>query len=143
MSSDVNEMSSVLSPLKAVRAHCLWCCNGLANEVSLCAANACPLHPYRMGRNPDKVALLEDGTAVYPAEKPAARSELVADGATGLGMIRRRCMDCSGGSVAEVKACQATGCALWPFRLGRNPNRVGYGGSFKQDAIAVEKPRLT
>jgi hypothetical protein len=40
------------TPLKAIRSHCLWCCNSSANEVSLCTAKVCPLHPYRFGHRP-------------------------------------------------------------------------------------------
>src|SRR5258707_7606339 len=35
--------------------------------------------------------------------------------------IRAKCLDCSGGNEAEVRKCVATGCALWPFRMGVNP----------------------
>ena len=35
--------------------------------------------------------------------------------------IREKCLDCSGGSAAEARKCVAIGCALWPFRMGRNP----------------------
>lgn len=35
--------------------------------------------------------------------------------------IRAKCLDCSGGSDAEVRKCTAIGCALWPFRMGSNP----------------------
>lgn len=38
--------------------------------------------------------------------------------------IRLKCLDCSGGSSAEVAQCAITGCALYPFRLGRNPFRT-------------------
>jgi hypothetical protein len=41
-----------MSPLKALRARCLDCCAGSAHEVRLCTAAACPLWPFRMGRNP-------------------------------------------------------------------------------------------
>jgi hypothetical protein len=37
--------------------------------------------------------------------------------------IRAKCLDCSGGNKAEVRRCVVTQCALYPFRLGRNPNR--------------------
>lgn len=36
--------------------------------------------------------------------------------------IRAKCLDCCCGQVNEVKLCPATGCALYPFRLGKNPN---------------------
>ena len=35
--------------------------------------------------------------------------------------IREKCVDCSGGNAAEARKCVAIGCALWPFRMGRNP----------------------
>ena len=41
-----------LTPLKAIRAKCLDCSAGSAHEVSQCAIPACPLYPYRLGKNP-------------------------------------------------------------------------------------------
>jgi hypothetical protein len=35
--------------------------------------------------------------------------------------IRAKCLDCSSGNDAEVRKCTATGCALWPLRMGVNP----------------------
>jgi len=32
--------------------------------------------------------------------------------------IRAKCLDCCGGSRAEVKRCANEDCPLWPFRLG-------------------------
>ena len=40
------------SPLKAIRFFCLWCCKESQQEVRLCPATECPLHDFRMGRNP-------------------------------------------------------------------------------------------
>ena len=37
--------------------------------------------------------------------------------------IRKNCLDCSGGSVSEVRNCVVTDCPLYLYRLGRNPNR--------------------
>jgi hypothetical protein len=42
--------------------------------------------------------------------------------------IREKCIDCCGGNKAEVARCEIQACALWPFRMGRNPNRAGIGG---------------
>ena len=39
--------------------------------------------------------------------------------------IRKKCIDCSGGSLKEVRLCQVTECELYPFRMGRNPNYKG------------------
>ena len=42
--------------------------------------------------------------------------------------IRAKCLDCSGGSEAEVRKCVAFGCPLWPLRMGRNPFHGNAGG---------------
>ena len=36
--------------------------------------------------------------------------------------IRAKCLDCNY-TAKEVRLCPCTDCALWPFRLGKNPNR--------------------
>jgi hypothetical protein len=77
-------------PLKAVRKHCLWCCNGSFAEVKLCAAKSCPLWPFRHGHRP-------------PDSRGAAFL------GTSLRAIRRRCIDCSGN---EWKATAAERLAL-------------------------------
>ena len=41
--------------------------------------------------------------------------------------IRKHCLECSSGSAHEVKNCIITDCPLYPFRLGKNPNRKGIG----------------
>ena len=35
--------------------------------------------------------------------------------------IRQKCLDCVGGSPNEIRECPSTNCALWPYRMGRNP----------------------
>jgi hypothetical protein len=32
--------------------------------------------------------------------------------------ICAKCLDCCGGSRAEVKRCESEDCTIWPFRLG-------------------------
>ena len=58
----------VLTPVKAIRAKCLDCCCGHANEVRACTVETCALHPYRMGHRPkvDKIY----GEDVTGAENP-------------------------------------------------------------------------
>jgi hypothetical protein len=41
-----------MSPLRALRARCLDCCAGQANEVAACPVVECPSWPFRMGTNP-------------------------------------------------------------------------------------------
>jgi len=38
--------------------------------------------------------------------------------------IRAKCLDCSGGNRAEVERCTVTGCALYPYRLGRRGKKM-------------------
>ena len=42
--------------------------------------------------------------------------------------IRGKCLDCCCGNEKFVRECTITSCNLWPFRMGRNPNRKGFGG---------------
>lgn len=46
------EQPKPTSPAKAIRAYCLSCCCESSLEVKLCPAEECPLHPFRMGKNP-------------------------------------------------------------------------------------------
>lgn len=36
--------------------------------------------------------------------------------------IRQKCLDCSGGNRADVANCTVIKCALYPYRMGKNPN---------------------
>lgn len=47
--------------------------------------------------------------------------------------IRAKCLDCCCDSNNEVKCCTVTQCALWPYRLGRNP--------YRQELTQEEKAR--
>ena len=42
-----------MTPMKAIRSKCLDCCCGSSNEVRLCTAESCALHPFRLGKNPN------------------------------------------------------------------------------------------
>ena len=46
--------SQVLTPVKAIRAHCLHCCGYSPKEVRLCTVESCSLYPYRMGHCPGR-----------------------------------------------------------------------------------------
>jgi hypothetical protein len=41
--------------------------------------------------------------------------------------IRKKCLDCCCGNDAEGRRCAIATYALWPFRMGKNPNRKGLG----------------
>lgn len=45
-------MEEIKSPIKAIRAFCLDCCGGNANDVKNCTSKICALKPFRFGKNP-------------------------------------------------------------------------------------------
>lgn len=46
---------------------------------------------------------------------------------TPLKAIRKKCLECCCGQYKEVRLCPSRDCPLYPFRFGRNPNRLGTG----------------
>ncbi len=46
---------------------------------------------------------------------------------TPLKAIRKKCLDCSAYDKAEVRNCNIPDCPIYPFRMGKNPNRKGIG----------------
>lgn len=43
-----------MTPMQAIRAKCLDCMCGQANEVKQCPSSDCPLYDYRTGHNPNR-----------------------------------------------------------------------------------------
>lgn len=43
---------------------------------------------------------------------------------TPLQAIRANCIECSGGSKAEVRRCVIPHCPLYPFRMGKKPQKL-------------------
>lgn len=56
--------------------------------------------------------------------------------------IRAKCLDCSASVSGEVKNCHIKDCPLWPYRLGKNPNRTGRKMTEEQRLAAAENLRL-
>ena len=42
--------------------------------------------------------------------------------------IKKYCLECSGGSPKFRELCNIEDCPLYPYRLGKNPNRKNIGG---------------
>ena len=58
------------------------------------------------------------------AENLAFTGDLTSRFPTGTGWpdaVRRKCLDCTVGQIAEIRRCHITNCALWPYRFGRSP----------------------
>lgn len=45
-------MEEIRSPLKAIKAFCIDCSGGSADEARKCKSQICPLHAFRKGKNP-------------------------------------------------------------------------------------------
>jgi len=43
--------TKTLTPIKAIRAHCLECLSWSYEEVKNCSATKCPLFPFRLGKS--------------------------------------------------------------------------------------------
>ena len=50
-----------LTPMRAIRAKCIDCMCGSANEVKLCPSDDCSLYSYRFGKNPSRKGLCGKG----------------------------------------------------------------------------------
>lgn len=50
--------------------------------------------------------------------------------------IRKNCLECSNFQPSEVKECIITDCPLYPYRLGKNPNRKGIKKDFNKSLIS-------
>ena len=103
-----NHFKKKLSPLVAVRHHCLDCCCEVTEEVKLCPVTACSLWPYRFGKFP------EDHRGPKSVLKP----------------VSVKCRDCAPEVIKgkpEWQNCLKKCCPLWQLRFGTNPRRSGCG----------------
>jgi hypothetical protein len=59
--------------------------------------------------------------------------------------IRRKCIECCCGQLAEVRLCHLSKCELWPYRLGTDPNPAkprGVANPASRGAVSDRKGRL-
>jgi hypothetical protein len=82
---------------------------------------------------PTLVVRNADGSTGGADPRRIGRAALEAAGfaaAPLLKVIRAKCLDCSYHQPAEIARCTAIGCALWPYRMGKNvfTNRKGRDG---------------
>jgi hypothetical protein len=38
--------------------------------------------------------------------------------------IRKKCLDCTCGQVKEIRLCPIINCPLYPYRMGRRPDKA-------------------
>ena len=64
MTEDVRDaLPKTTSPMRAIRHKCLDCCCGSYTEVEKCEVKKCPLHPFRLGKNPFRKPVSEERRA--------------------------------------------------------------------------------
>ncbi len=63
--------------------------------------------------------LKEDHTVSYLNGR-STTTKLAID-LTPMTAVRAKCMDCAGGSCAEVRECVLVDCPLFPYRMGHRP----------------------
>lgn len=51
--------------------------------------------------------------------------------------IRARCLNCKGWENTPVRECEITDCNLWPYRLGKSPNRQKSARTRGQNGIKI------
>ena len=106
------------TPLKSLRAYCVdGCMVGQQVEVKLCPSTKCVLHAWRMGRRPP------EGGAATKA-------------------ISAKCLDCSGGNMADVRGCRISDCELFVYRRGKNPHLARKGSTPEVMAALRRQIRL-
>ena len=66
-----------MTPIKAIRQHCLECCGGSAQVVKFCTCDGvnctrCDLWPYRFGKRPQTAAKIYGERFLDPNQMPSA-----------------------------------------------------------------------
>jgi len=61
-----------------------------------------------IGKNPEAIDVFSLQTAGH-TQTPIAK------------VIRKKCEDCVGYQIREIRKCVCTSCPLWPYRMGKNP----------------------
>ena len=121
---------------------------GAAHSVGDCEFSQNATEPTRQTARPQAAAQSRtELAAIWPPTAEAAR-QAGHQRQSPLRAIRAKCIDCSGGNLAEVRRCEAVSCPLWPFRAGRHPwlglfeKPPSDPGDFEQGAPFHSGPRV-
>lgn len=57
--------------------------------------------------------------------------------------IRKKCLDCSCGSVSEVKLCPVKECPIYPYRMGKRPKNIELPNEFSEKTGSLKTDSQT
>jgi len=112
-------MAEKLKPMEAIRAYCTQCL-GMKRfsmetvrdcEGDKALNEPCHFFHYRMG------------------DRPSVK------------IFRKFCLDCMGGSPADVRECPTETCECYPYRMGKNPALKGKRKASEKGIAALKKYR--
>ncbi|MGK9369691.1 hypothetical protein ACSSWA_12375 [Melioribacter sp. Ez-97] len=63
MIKNIRNTKMHLTPVKAIKKHCFDCSGGSKKEVRECIITDCPLYLYRMGKNPNRKGIKNNGSS--------------------------------------------------------------------------------
>ena len=125
-----------LTPGLAIKWKCLDCNCYSMKEARDCGFLDCPLHQYRLGKNPHRSGhgitanlKMTDSTKKTPTKVdcPIVSAKNEESGVSKdmvtypLKSIRRNCLSCMNGNQYEVAKCPSLFCPTYLFRFGRKP----------------------
>jgi hypothetical protein len=109
---EADETKNRVTPLQAVRQHCLWCCNGSANEVRLRVAKSVGFGRFDRdtGRRTSSRPRLPIGFCIRPSATSRARHSMLVARGGGLRIERYKPHPFAGLPVQE--GTRHTGCGI-------------------------------
>lgn len=95
-------------PKQTIRAYCHYCVQSRSDaDIENCTGyivyatgKPCLFYDYRIGHN-----------------RPSVK------------VMRLFCLECQGNNMTFVRECETVDCLIHPYRMGKNPARIGKGAS--------------
>jgi len=94
------------TPLKAIRRKCLLC-SGSKSGVRKCSDSACPIHNYRMGRNPSRQGIGNFNPGVKKSNSLRDSNKVISFSSQTTGKTRSPVLGHSGASRLRLVGAEA------------------------------------
>jgi len=115
------EQVKKLTPLKAIRARCLFCSNNQFLEIKNCLIPDCPFYPFRFGKGSRRKGSI-------------------------LKIIREYCFGCGEGTKKDIRDCDVENCPVYLYRFGKRlktPFQQAFLGKKSKKSIILPLNRDT